>query len=115
MSKAEKDVLAERQRQIDVEGWTPEHDDEHTEGEMEKAAMCYMLWKEGDDVRMCGRPKGWPWSLDWWKPKGRRRNLIRAAALRLAEKQRIERMLKEATEMFEIAVNLIERLDRVES
>lgn len=25
-----RDVLAERRRQIEVEGWTPEHDDEHS-------------------------------------------------------------------------------------
>lgn len=37
-SEAAKDVIAERQRQVSVEGWTPEHDDEHVNSEMAKAA-----------------------------------------------------------------------------
>ena len=40
MSGAEL-IAAERQRQIEVEGWTPEHDDEHDEGELALAAVCY--------------------------------------------------------------------------
>ena len=41
------DVIArERQRQIEREGWTPEHDDEHTRGELVGAAMCYASYGE---------------------------------------------------------------------
>ena len=29
MSKAIEDVIAERRRQIEAEGWTPAHDDRH--------------------------------------------------------------------------------------
>ncbi|STB30253.1 hypothetical protein [Citrobacter koseri] len=36
------DVIAERQRQQSVEGWTPEHDDEHCNGELAMAAVCYI-------------------------------------------------------------------------
>jgi hypothetical protein len=38
-----QDVLAERQRQISEEGWTPEHDDQHDGGEMAAAAGTYAL------------------------------------------------------------------------
>ena len=31
-------IAKERQRQIEQEGWTPEHDDHHAEGEMAAAA-----------------------------------------------------------------------------
>ncbi len=36
-------IAAERLRQIEVEGWTPEHDLMHTPDELEKAAACYTL------------------------------------------------------------------------
>ncbi|EJH1054477.1 hypothetical protein NCL57_004424 [Salmonella enterica] len=35
------DVIAERYRQQSVEGWTSEHDDEHSDGELALAASCY--------------------------------------------------------------------------
>jgi len=38
MTKAALDVLAERRRQIEAEGWTPEHDDEHDAGALALAA-----------------------------------------------------------------------------
>lgn len=34
-------IAAERKRQIEREGWTPEHDDEHTDGSLALAAVCY--------------------------------------------------------------------------
>lgn len=34
---------------------------------------------------------GWPWSRAWWKPASRRRCLIKAGALILAEIERIDR------------------------
>lgn len=33
----------------------------------------------------------WPWDREWWKPKDRRRNLVRAAALLIAEIERLDR------------------------
>ncbi len=84
MSKAIEDVIAERQRQVDVEGWTPEHDDKHTDGALAKAATCYAT------VYGLGASY-WPWDIKWWKPKDRRSNLIRAAALIIAEIERIDR------------------------
>ena len=34
-------IMIERQRQIDEENWTPEHDDEHSDGSLAMAAVCY--------------------------------------------------------------------------
>src|SRR5690606_39870520 len=45
---AARDVLAERRRQIEAEGWTPEHDDEHSTQELAFAAACYATADEGD-------------------------------------------------------------------
>jgi glucose/arabinose dehydrogenase len=33
-------IAAERQRQVSQEGWTPEHDDTHTDGSLAGAAAC---------------------------------------------------------------------------
>ena len=79
-------ITIERQRQIDVEGWTPEHDDKYDHGEMWLAASCYMAL---DDFEKA--PELWPWSKSWWKPKDRINNLVRAGALIAAEIDRLRR------------------------
>lgn len=83
------DVLAERRRQIESEGWTPEHDDEHSLGEMAGAAACYA---NNAGLGRVLPPRSWPWDASWWKPKDRRRDLVRAAALLLAEIERLDRL-----------------------
>lgn len=90
------EIAAERTRQISEEGWTPEHDDTHTQGEMATAAACYAYMASATDhqravVEREGAPYRWPWSRLWWKPKDRRRDLIRAAALIVAEIERLDR------------------------
>lgn len=96
-SKALQDVIAERQRQIQQEGWTPEHDDQHADGAMAKAASAYALWAALPDDTRAAHPKGepplpiWPWADKWWKPENPRRDLVRAAALIVAEIERIDR------------------------
>lgn len=87
-SPAARDVLAERQRQIQREGWTPEHDDEHCRGELAQAAACYAIGSVGCTS---GTTMLWPWAMNDWKPKGERRDLIRAAALIIAEIERLDR------------------------
>lgn len=85
-------IRAERQRQIEAEGWTPEHDAEHEPGHLLRAGVIY-LWHGTDKAAPMdkdGAPLGWPWEPQWWKPKDRRRNLIRAGALMLAEKDAIK-------------------------
>jgi len=34
---------------------------------------------------------GWPWNMVWWKPKNYRRDLVKAAALLVAEIERLDR------------------------
>lgn len=84
------DVIAERQRQRSVEGWTSEHDDGYSNGELAMAAICYIN-ETGTVNRNGGKPWGWPWDASWWKPDARRRNLVKACALVLAEIERIDR------------------------
>ena len=85
-SQALLDVIAERRRQMEVEGWSPAHDDEHTDKSLADAAACYLLYESPELV-----PKRWPWDPTWWKPKDYRRNCVRAAALVIAEIERVDR------------------------
>ncbi|EOZ5946380.1 TPA: ead/Ea22-like family protein [Escherichia coli] len=87
---AAADVLAERKRQVTAEGWTPGHDDEYEHGELADAAGCYALSSELFDC--AGEPpRPWPWPDEWWKPTNRRRDLVKAGALILAEIERLDR------------------------
>lgn len=99
---AVRDVLAERQRQISAEGWTPTHDDQHGDGSLALAAACYACnaatWAQrAPSIPALNYEKfsapgfRWPWAQKWWKPKSQRQDLIRAAALILAEIERLDR------------------------
>jgi len=104
---ATRDVLAERQRQISAEGWTPEHDDEHIPGTLSQAAGCYVEWNawEAEYQRDGAIPVNWPWAAEWWKPKDERRNLVRAGALILAEIERLDRAANKSVIAANSAVN----------
>ena len=84
------DVLAERRRQVAVEGWSLETDDGYTRRELAQAAICYLRVARSTG-RLDKSAEMWPWTLDWWKPTTYRRNLIKAGALLLAEIERIDR------------------------
>lgn len=107
-------IAAERKRQIEVEGWTPEHDAQHGENELLWAAVSYAtpdnfrLAKLVTTYRNVGQvgedrwqavdvsvPNHWPWQPEWWRPtpKDRIRELEKAGALIAAE---IDRLLVRA-------------------
>lgn len=90
-----RDVAAERQRQVDAEGWTPNHDDQHIEGELARAAAAYARHAGScEDARQVNSgfaPEDlWPWGAGW-RPSDRRRDLVKAGALILAEIERLDR------------------------
>ncbi|WP_244859015.1 hypothetical protein [Pseudomonas aeruginosa] len=80
------DVQAERRRQIEAEGWTPEHDDLYCAAELPRAAAAYILNGANDEA-----PAIWPFVAKWWKPRDARSNYVRASALILAEIERLDR------------------------
>ena len=98
-------IAAERQRHVEKEGWTPEHDAEHSEGELAEAAACYAMTErardlpvEGETDLETGATTGvstqlWPWDATWWKPtpENRIRELVKAGALIAAEIDRLQR------------------------
>ncbi|EOT7484700.1 hypothetical protein RMH01_24825 [Pseudomonas aeruginosa] len=88
------DVQAERRRQVEAEGWTPEHDDEHSHGQIARAAACYALAGSSapnDGTAALLVSLAWPWDQQWWKPSTPRRDLVKACALALAEIERLDR------------------------
>ncbi|MBN9356211.1 MAG: hypothetical protein J0I15_07175 [Herbaspirillum huttiense] len=94
---AARDVLAERRRQQEVEGWTPEHDDEHVSGEISALAAFYAMppaareWDAsstgyGETLGQAILPPDWR-----AKAGDRREELKKAGALILAEIERLDR------------------------
>lgn len=98
-TSAARDVLAERKRQVEVLGWTIQHDDQHDSGELAGAGAAYALHaadalhpqSQGDAYRDGSIPHGWCWADAWWKPAAPRHSLVKAAALILAEIERLDR------------------------
>lgn len=96
-------VAEERQRQIDKEGWTPEHDAEHNQGTLALAGACYALgyaglwssehlsWRE--EYAQASKAL-WPFDEEWWKPTPGEpmRQLVKAAALIVAEIDKLQRL-----------------------
>ena|SRR3990172_2251773 len=86
------EIKTERIRQIE-QGWTLKHDDHHKNGEIALAAACYAL-ESADQCSLGIFKQIWPWEKEWWKPRTRRRNLMRAAALLVAEIERFDRQAR---------------------
>lgn len=103
-------IAVERKHQIEKHGWSPDHDDTHDDGDLAWAAICYAApgpvfkrnvyangvtfcdpwpWHEGDDRR----PADGSVILnpDAYSPKVRRKLLVKAAALIVAEIERLDR------------------------
>lgn len=94
LTQAALDVVSERRGQIEREGWTTEHDDKHARGEMQIAAAC--LCVDATDACVMFDEE----IVDLWgfakKHRGdRRRQLVIAGALILAEIERIDRSREE--------------------
>ena len=87
-STASELIVAERIRQVRSEDWDESHDDNHTFGELARAAACYAM---PPDIGM--RTERWPWDFGFWKPtpNDRIRELVKAGALIVAEIERLQR------------------------
>ena len=105
------EAMAERQRQIDHEGFTVPKDQVYTKAELIRAAICFAFYAlsgssvglafnlEPAEASQVGRL--WPWPWLWFKPESRRRALVKATALLIAEGDRqdyAERMAAEKAE-----------------
>jgi len=100
-----EEIAAERRRQIEVGGWSAEHDDGHAHGDLCEAGAAYainagahMLFGMSLPRLRHKPPSCWPkfWE-ERWKPTTPRRDLIRAAALIVAEIERLDRAAAQET------------------
>lgn len=96
------DVAAERMRQITDEGYTQSHDALYTRQPLISAALCYAEHSllNGNRLTEAYRltepnPYNWPWNACHWKPTTPRRDLVKAAALIIAEIDRMDAEQKE--------------------
>ena len=89
MSPALMDVVQERIRQVSHEGWTAAHDDAYPMGKLAQAGATYA--KNAGVPFVNQPPHGWPFPREWWKPTTPRRDLVKAAALILAEIEKMDR------------------------
>jgi hypothetical protein len=115
MTGAER-IAAERERQMKVEGWTPGHDDEHEDGELAAAAVCYTAPRPvferrdyGNEVRFLDP---WPesWDSEWDK---RPRSEATEALRKPTRKERI-RMLEKAGALIAAEIDRLLRAARGE-
>ena len=86
-SQALFDIACERRRQVEVKGMTLEHDDEHVRHEIAHAAACYAY----PELTAVQGLKTWPWEPESFVVRDHRANCVRAAALLLAEIERLDR------------------------
>lgn len=102
------EIMAERARQI-AKGYDAAHDDRHTDGSIARAAGAYAL--HGKTVlALMGPPSRplltrqadpkywWPWSEEAYQPGTDRERLIKAAALIVAEIERLDRSAPPSTQ-----------------
>ena len=81
-------IAAERMRQVEAKGYTAEHDDQHTDGTILRAALAYAQEAYALETGYI------LWSSHWlWKPSPDPiRNLEKAGALIAAEIDRLQRL-----------------------
>lgn len=90
-------IVEERQRQIEVEGWSSEHDATHKYGELANAAATYAMTEEAAEIINSQIPELlqaviWPFKKKCYKPtpQNRIRQLQKAGALIAAEIDRLQ-------------------------
>ncbi|MEI6752373.1 MAG: hypothetical protein WCK78_04325 [Paludibacter sp.] len=88
-------ISEERKRQIEKEGWTSTHDNQHVNNELAIVASLYALPNGQREITVRSR---WPetWDYEWWKPtpENRVKELQKAGALIAAEIDRIQSQQK---------------------
>lgn len=70
-------IREERRRQIEQEGYDARHDHDELLNRLVAGAIAYAIV----DIDRREAEAWWPWDFGSWKPKDRKRNLVRAGAL----------------------------------
>jgi hypothetical protein len=95
-------IHAERERQVQDEGYGPDGDDDYVDGQLPLAAVSYAKVAAAKSIGIPGpyniAPPEWPWDPEWWKPspsagaKDAILDLVKAGALIAAEIDRLQRI-----------------------
>lgn len=99
-------ISEERDRQVTAEGWSPDHDSTHIEGQLAYAGASYALYHamkttfppaSFEKLKLEDQAtKEWPWEREWWKPSTDPiKNLAKAGALIAAEIDRLQRLAQQ--------------------
>lgn len=106
ITKASNDIAAERERQLAVEKYDTDHDDQHQDGSLWQAAYFYATTAVKPPIWPLMYFKRWPWGPEFFKPwkkdaagdytteVDKERCLVKAGALILAEQARLQRALE---------------------
>ena len=81
-------ILDARDRQI-AKGYDSSHDSAHVAGQLVEAAICHALTARGDSIHAAA---WWPFACDFHPAASDKEAVIIAAALLLAELERILRL-----------------------
>ncbi len=87
-----REIVEKRVRQQVHHGFWAEHDDRYQFGELPMAAATYAVVAARPSMRTHYRKTLWPWPDHWLRDGAPRELLINAAALIIAEIERLERM-----------------------
>lgn len=86
------DIVDERVRQVEQEGFDEQHDNAYVNGELAMAAACYAMSAGLQVFDIAPDPAAfWPFAPSEFHPKNPRADLVRAAALIMAEIERRDR------------------------
>lgn len=104
-------VVGERIRQVDEEGFSPDADLRSSDGQLRLAAARYLV--HGIDPELDRQlAKVWPWSPEWWKPKGLKRDIERGAAIAVAAVTRNARLsIPDSLDVGALCAELADQLD----
>lgn len=100
LDKAMADIRLKRQRQVVAHGWTRQHDDERAAGELAQAAMVHLqtAYREQFHLDDSEAMIWWPWDMEpgedlqrHFLTQPKREALVNAAALLVAEIERLDR------------------------
>lgn len=94
------DVIQERGRQVMHHGYDPAHDDEHRNGEIAISAIAYIQAAHQKHLGLADGELDVFWYFDSPMPemkKDPRRLLVKAAAMLIAEIDRLDRVLAKAS------------------
>lgn len=97
-------IQDERERQVNVKGYSAEYDDKLVHGELARAALAYLMWYITISLKWIQGPWShfpelWPFELALWHPDNDAIDgLVKVGAFVAAEIDRLQRQLDRENE-----------------